>query len=117
VGKKADIICKMQVFQFEISQLQPLHFPSVVFCITSSIITRNSGDSIHPCLTPEITGMGNIMLYNLCNNKLIKVHGAAERTMHLNVLIKYFSLRVFQCTLGYVILKTDWKCLVKTSKL
>ena len=24
------------------------------------------------------------MLYNLCNSKLINVHGAAERTMHLN---------------------------------
>jgi hypothetical protein len=35
------------------------------------------------------------MLHNLCDSKLINVHGAAERTMHLNVLITYFSLRVF----------------------
>jgi hypothetical protein len=41
--------------------------------------------------------MGYVMLYDLCNSKLINVYGKAERTKHLNVLITYFSLRVFQC--------------------
>jgi hypothetical protein len=76
---------KSRSSSFGISQSLPLHSPSAVFFITSSIITRNIiGDSLHPCLTPDITGMGDVMLYNLYNNKLINVHGAAGRTMFLS---------------------------------